>query len=64
MDPKINSLINQRNKLLKEKKRHPENEKIITNIEEIISNMEAKEYRDLIMKNFEQFNDNPENVNL
>ena len=64
LDPKINYLMNQRNNLLKEEKRHPENVKKITNIEETISNMETEESIDLIWKKFEQFNDNPENVNL
>ena len=61
LDPKINSLINQKNKLLKEKKKIPENEKKILSIEETISNMEAKESRDLIMKNLvknKKFTDN------
>ena len=55
--------INQRNKL-KRKNKSPEIKKKIENIELTISNMEAKETRDKIIKNFEQYSNNPENVNL
>ena len=64
MDPKISSLIDQRNKLKRRKKKCPDVKKKIENIELTISNLEAKETRDTIYKNFEQFSNNPENVNL
>ena len=46
------------------KEDHEMNENKVKLIEQDISDIEAKENRELIIKNFKSFNDNPEEVNL
>ena len=59
INQELTRLINHRNKL-------PRNKDVndIKDIEKRISDIEAKENRDLIFKNFQSFNENPEAVNM
>ena len=63
MKPKLTILVNKRNELLKNKN-EPENSKKIEDLEITISNIEAKENRDFIVKNFQKYNESPETVNF
>jgi hypothetical protein len=63
MKPKLTFLVNKRNELLKYKN-EPDNRKKIEDLEITISNIEAKENRDFIVKNFQKYSENPETVNL
>ena len=60
ISPAISNLINKRN-LLTQK---GESQVKINDLNEIISDFEAKENRKIIMENFKHFSDNPESVNL
>ena len=60
ISPTISNLINKRN-LLTQK---GESQVKINDLNEIISDFEAKENRKIIMENFKYFSDNPESVNL
>ena len=63
INPYLKKLINERNSLLK----YPHNSQTGRNIEDItkrIYEIEAEENRNKIIKNFKEFSDNPENVNL
>ena len=51
----MSALINQRNKLKRRKKKYPDVKKKIEIIEQKISKMEAKETRDIIFKNCQEF---------
>ena len=57
----ISKLIDERNCLLRNKS---ENVKKISEISNLIANEEAKENRDIIMDNFKNLSENPENINL
>ena len=59
INQELAELINRRNKL-----QNTEEVNDIKDIEELISDIEAKENRDLIFKNFQSFNENPEAVNM
>jgi hypothetical protein len=56
-------LIDKRNKMMKNKDGLNLSEEI-EQINEKISNIEAKENRDLILKNFKSFSENPEAIDL
>ena len=56
----IAALINKRNQMLK----HSEDQNDIKLVNKEIAEKEAEANRDLIIKNFKQFSENPENVNL
>ena len=63
LKPEISRLIDQRNNL-KKNFETPENKKKVEELDEVISEKEAEENRDYIVKNFKKYSDNPENVNL
>ena len=63
LNPKISKLINKRNEL-KTNFDDSENERKIEEIEEDISNLEAEENRNYIMKNLKKFSDDPESINM
>ena len=63
LKPEMTVLINQRNQL----KKNSEDRECITNLQDIeirISELEAEENREQIVKNFKRFGNNPENINL
>ena len=63
LKPEMTVLINQRNQL----KKNSEVRECITNLQDIeirISELEAEENREQIVKNFKRFGNNPENINL
>ena len=60
IDQDLAKLIDYRNKFQRNNKKDNE----IKDVEQLISDMEAKENRDLIVKNFKSFNENPEAVNM
>ena len=63
INPKMSSLIDERNKLVKSSL--SDIEKIqVEKLEKTISSMQAEDNYLLIMKNFKRFSDNPENINL
>ena len=59
----FSKLIDERNRLLKYDD-EPENKKKLSDIEGLIAEEEARENREMIVKNFKDIGDNPENVNL
>ena len=63
LDPKISNLVDQRNELAK-KQNDPEYDEKLNILENEISKMEAEENREMIMKQFKKFSDNPEAINL
>ena len=63
LKPEISRLIDQRNNL-KKNFETPENKKKLEELDEVISEKEAEENRDYIVKNFKKYSDNPEKVNL
>ena len=63
MKAPLKSLINERNKLSKLKK-HDENEKKIEVLNRKISEIEALEVHNKIVKKIKQFSDNPEQINM
>ena len=60
--PNITKLINERNKLLNENAFG--NEKKVKEMNEQISELEAEENRNIIVKHFKCFSDNPDTINL
>ena len=62
MKGNISALIDKRNRLLKNT--NVENEEKISSISLAISELEAKENRNLIIENFKTLSDNPETINL
>ena len=63
LNPKIVNLISQRNELKRNSDGY-ENERKVEEIEEAISNLEAEESREFIMKTFQKFSEDPESLNL
>ena len=63
INPEISKLINEKNELLK-KKDDLNAEKTIEEIDRSISEREALNNRDKIMKNFKSYSDNPETINM
>ena len=69
ISPRLKSLINKRNKLLKEKISMKSTntdtlEKEIDGVNCIIADVEAKENRDKIVKQFKYFSDNPHKIEM
>ena len=62
LNQKLAILVNKRNETMKNKKPHKEN--MIADLEKEISILEAEMNKELVMKHFKKFNDNPENVNI
>ena len=63
LNKKISELIDKRNQLMKNNRlSNLSNE--IRGIDEMISDLEAEENRNLILSNFKSFSDNPETINL
>ena len=63
LNPQITKLKSKRNELKKNFDGN-ENDRKVEEIEEAISNLEAEENREFIMKNFKRFSDDPESINL
>ena len=63
VNPKILKLINERNELSK-KKDDPNVHKVIEAIDKSISDIEALDNREKIIKNFKAYSDNPETINM
>ena len=63
INPSISNLINERNSI-SVLPNTLENEERINSINLKISDFEATENRDIIMRNFKKFSDNPENINM
>ena len=63
LNVKISALIDERNKIVQSVS-DQKNTKKLKEIEERISDMEAAENYEVIMKNFKRFGDNPESINL
>ena len=63
VNPKISKLINERNELSK-KKDDPNVHKVIEAIDKSISDIEALDNREKIIKNFKAYSDNPETINM
>ena len=60
LTPELSALIDERNELIK----NGENENKVKDIENSIADLEDEGKRDVIMKNFKRFSDQPENINL
>ena len=60
LKPELSALIDERNELIK----NGENENKVKDIENSIADLEDEGKRDVIMKNFKRFSDQPENINL
>ena len=63
LKPEIAVLVDKRNSLIMDHK-VTENKIEVEEIEKAISRIEAEESRELVMKNFKRFSDDPENIDL
>ena len=63
LNPKHSALVDLRNTLVK-KSATEEDAKKAKEIEESIADIEAEENKNLVMKHFKKFSDNPESINL
>ena len=60
----ISNLINRRNTLIKSIANNSEENDVIEAINHKIADLEAEENRNKIIKNFGQFSEDPENINI